>query len=347
MFKRIESREKMNTDAILDFVVDNYIWFIVGGAIIILAIIGVIAEKKKIIPKKKEIELDGKKDENTINSEPSTQKIEELTFNEGLADSEMLDSSDLEKSNNVETLSAVSNEDTTNNQVETEKLDSESVDELKDESDSFEITDNLTPFELEKNDVNIVQNSDIGMNIFSENPTLINEEKTNSELEKNEFESIPNESEKLETNDEIITNLEPAGNIVNDLSDDSTIEPEEEKINTEELKNDSFDHLSFSSVDDDINRINNMNFSDKEDDKLEDTMQISYSQLKEIVQDIISENEDENEKKGASFDNTDVVKTEEPAELSTDDKTDLNESNINDENEKIAPQDDEDDVWKF
>ena len=146
MFKRIESREKMNTDAILDFVVDNYIWFIVGGAIIILAIIGVIAEKKKIIPKKKEIELDGKKDENTINSEPSTQKIEELTFNEGLADSEMLDSSDLEKSNNVETLSAVSNEDTTNNQVETEKLDSESVDELKDESDSFEITDNLTPY---------------------------------------------------------------------------------------------------------------------------------------------------------------------------------------------------------
>ena len=43
----------MNTDQILDFIVEYYIWFIIGGAIILVALIGFFADKENALPNKK------------------------------------------------------------------------------------------------------------------------------------------------------------------------------------------------------------------------------------------------------------------------------------------------------
>ena len=72
----------MNTDAILDFMVEYYIWFIVGGAILLLAIIGFIADKKKLFKKSKNKNSNEEKQDNRNIIEESNQNLEEKTENE-------------------------------------------------------------------------------------------------------------------------------------------------------------------------------------------------------------------------------------------------------------------------
>ncbi len=138
-------------------------------------------------------------------------------------------------------------------------------------------------------------------------------------------------------------------NVVSD-SHDTEIENDEKVVENDILGLPDFElpkfeapnPISFSTVDEDLDRLNDMNFTADESIDLntksdsidlDDTMQISYEQLKSMVDDIIAENKSL-EKTSANVDN----KTEESF---------VNENNTNFSNNEEEQQDDEDDVWKF
>jgi len=128
----------MNTDAILDFIVEYYIWFIIGGSILILAIIGFVADKKKLLPHNKK--------KNDVNNESTNNEMHEVSNNENEtvqlendSESKMLDESisygivgnfdgiNLEKDNYENTSIETSND-----------FSEENYNALNDDSNSFE-----------------------------------------------------------------------------------------------------------------------------------------------------------------------------------------------------------------
>lgn len=296
----------MNTDAILDFVVDNYIWFIIGGVVLLLAILGLIADKRKIIPKNKKtisddnnLKKDIKADE-TIDIKSEPEKVPEVMDN------------------------------LINNEPELETLEPVDMDSLVDSNGNETI--------------DAEENTENNMDIFNVQPDLtkdsdnldFNEEQKNLENEDNDAANVITSIPQVEEVSE-----EDINQKTNDIDSLSV---------TDENNDSKVSSFAYSTVDDDIDKINNLKFSDdssslnlKNNDKLEDTMQISYSQLKEMVQDIIAENEAESNEGKLMDENNDeeklnsVQKDDEQAAVSENDTI----------SNEMVQQDDEDDVWKF
>lgn len=322
----------MNTDAILDFVVENYIWFIVGGVVIILAILGIVAEKKKIIPKKKKKEE--AVEELVIENNSDTEKIGAELNNENEIQNdakigEAIEINDFEQPDN--------------------KLEIYEPSEINSEQD---IVINNKPIDIiDEADVVIDDNTDDIM-VNNDNHTINSADEINDAniSDRINYADIDNEIiNEINSRQAVIDSTEKSDNNISIFNNqyknpDSVSDFDSPKLGQTNNENE------LSDVDADINRINNLRFSDdetkiennqKSEEKLEDTMQISYAQLKEIVQDIIAENEAEEKLSENKIAENQIENKEnivEKQEVSTAADTTYKDKN---------QQADEDDVWKF
>lgn len=331
----------MNTDAILDFVIENYIWFIIGGIIILLAILGVVAEKKKVIPKKKKKEEFDKEILNE-NNEIKDDNAEKVNF-------EIKNETEIQNNEEINDFVPENNQMPTDNKLEIYEpshINNEQAviaEEKNDDADVVVEDNNITETDIEADVPDMLNYADIDNEIMNEidNRTANNNESTSANLEEKNVGNIFNTEPEI-INNKFDSNLLNNQNTIADAAADNG-------VISNSIKND----YSLSSVDADINRINDLNFSDNEskldsekekDEKLEDTMQISYSQLKEIVQDIIAENdaEEKSEKE-------DLVEKSSKTETMENNAVEEQEvSNVTDTTSKDKDQQtEEDDVWKF
>lgn len=339
----------MNTDVILDFVVENYIWFIIGGVVILLAILGLVADKKKIIPKDKK-KQNNLEDKNATKIEESIVSNAEPEVLEPMATGLNNENSYVQENNeNEEVLDILEPQDVTEKMVfdasqpatETINFD-EKNDELNNEPQQVNIftqpnlirEENVITNEFINNDDSAKDdNLLINQNQEFENNILNQSQETFEERVNDGIGEMPNQNEKMNFESNIsIENVEQSNPSLN--SDDSI------------QKEDNDSKFAFSTVDDDINKINELKFSDDDkttelekesEEKLEDTMQISYSQLKEIVQDIIAENEAENDSEKEKYEKIESNGLSNQEEVA-------NTSTISQDNSQLE---NEDDVWKF
>lgn len=319
----------MNTDAILEFIVDYYIWFIIGGSILILALIGFIADKKN--NRKKAI---SKKNDSKIKSQ-IIRTEEDITVDKNLSDNDIdynvNDSNNLETNDNrkPETINLNDNED------EKEEYDSSTFNDTKNDIQKEIINDNIK--ETEK-----MENIDGEENHYNE---VLGNDDVKEELQyidNLEMKDDKNNESSVNSNDELKGN-----NIVEDGIDD----------NQYELYRDSD---KYSDISDDIDKNTNNNASNieiidvKEQQNLDKNLinnrlvhfndsdnvplNISYSQLKDIVEEIIAEKESEPQDYGNNI-NKDLDMYTKDVE-----KTNFGQENV--ENIKQLDED-EDDVWKF
>lgn len=298
----------MNTDRILDFIVNYYIWFIVGGLIIIMAIIGFVADKKKLFPSQNKPDKPKKKDE--FNFDDETLDDEELQKEDKELDTTVITDND----------AVVENTDSEPENFRDSWNIQHAVDNEKDEYTSNEDYENQSS---EDNDATVDDN-------------YVSNDAENAEYNQ-DMEATDNyehESKQVEyTDDSMVQETEN-----NDLSNDYQDDLYREKV--EEIK-------------EDINKIDDMFPSnstsnlEKEDvdytnvgDNQEQTLQVNYSQLREMVEDIIAETQSENNQKES--DNEQIVlnnQTVEDVPLPNLDHISVDAIKAQDE--------DEDDVWKF
>lgn len=305
----------MNTDEILDFIVNYYIWFIVGGLIIIMAIIGFVADKKKLFPSQKKSEKIKKKDE----------------FN---FDNEILDDEDLQKENKEL--------DITDNNVVVENTVSES----KNLQDSWDIQSALDD---EKD--GYIHNKDYEYQSPEGNYTNVDDNYAS-----NDTENIAYSQDMVieSTDDNYETESKPV-----EYANDSMVEEAENNNSSYDYRDDLY-REKVEEIKEDINKIDDMfpsnstsNLEEKEEvdykqetdytnvgDNPEQTLQVNYSQLREMVEDIIAETQSENNQKES--DNEQIVvnnQTVEDVPLPNLDHISVDAIKAQDE--------DEDDVWKF
>lgn len=332
----------MNTDGILDFVVEYYIWFIIGGAIIVVALIGFFAEKKKALPSKKKKK---KEPEEIVISK------EEMT----------VDKNDIDRLN----------EDMQNDKsiTQNEQINISATDDRTFYKDNFE----KAPSEKEKNTEN-EENNNIIVDTTVKEPNVesiaLEETNNNSEGTKTNFEDIQYslEENKHDFKDENLTNPIFENNMETLVSDIKKIDKMEflddnnKKESSEEAIKDEFREKLENEISDEVkeetekkvkeeivDEVKEKNITEKNlNENLDDTMQISYSQLKEMVEDIIAENQKENSTVVNKEHNAEeIVETNLPEKNS--DIVDMPLPNL--ENitvDSISKQDeDEDDVWKF
>lgn len=93
----------------MDFIVDNYFWFIVGGIVLLMIIIGYIAEKTDFGRKPFKEKKDDNKESNITNEEPvetiengenpviipETDELDEFMMEDGLTDVELKENVDI------------------------------------------------------------------------------------------------------------------------------------------------------------------------------------------------------------------------------------------------------------
>ena len=325
----------MDTDRILDFVVDNYIWFIVAGVIVLLALIGVVVEKHKLIPKniKKDDSKnfdEGMKSNENVTSLETNQNIEEMTFDEevNVKDEEINNApvQNVENTTEMDIFTPTESFNDTPNTISESQVESE-------------VSETVIP---EENNLEYVEST------ISESPVVPEELPEVNEPEYTEFASNDEQIVPEENNSEYVEPAIFTSPVVPEVSepaiDDAQINTEEliksDELNKEETttsddskKSESGEYpFSLTSVDDDIDNLNKMKFSDEDTDKLEDTMQISYSQLKEMVKDIMDENESEKK-----------VEDNEHETVANETEESSNKEDV----QEPTPKDDEDDVWKF
>ncbi len=327
----------MNTDGILDFIVEYYIWFIIGGIIIIVAFIGFFSEKKHVLPKRKH-EKKGK-----IKNEEIEQKNNEVS-NDSNAVSEVSES-ELSKTQLIPTIENPHNENDSE-QIPNESMENDdkvSNDELiannEQETFAWPIFDeqlsqsNQIEAQADEQPINNVQ--------YMDEPV---QQPVEDFVEVNDNLSTPNTDTDIKVvQDETVDNLSkddatPSLNNDEQIPDDS--------IETIVNDIDKIDKMEFSEKDslDDLKKEpeTKNNLEDNLNEKLDDTMQVSYSQLKEMVEDIIAENEQENANKLKSNNDTsiDLSKDNGAMNMPLPHLENTKVDNINDE-------DDEDGVWKF
>lgn len=323
----------MNTDEILDFVVEYYIWFIIGGAIIVVALIGFFAEKKKALPsqkKKNKNEIEEiviSKEEMTVNNNDIDRLNEDMQNDQSINQNEQInisamDDRTVDKNNFEEAPSEnnTENEEDNNTIIDTTikepSVESIALEETNNNAEKTKTNSEDIQYSLEENKQDF-EDEKLTNPIFENNmETLVKDIKT---IDKMEFSNDNNKKESFEEpiKDEFREKLE------NEISDEVKEEPEEEvkeKTITEKKLNENLD----------------------------DTMQISYSQLKEMVEDIIAENQKENLAAVNKEHNVEeTVETNLPEKNSG--IVDMPLPNL--ENitvDSISKQDDdEDDVWKF
>lgn len=302
----------MNTDIVLDFLVDYYIWFIVGGLVLLVAIIGFIADKKKLFPGAKKEEKQKIKKQKTEKSKKDTSDIWDLD--------------DTENSNE--------NDNNTGN-------------------DSITTTMNSSTENLEQKDEIGSSNNYVNSN-YAERSNNI-EEYTRQE----DYNSINEESSTAQDN-----------YINDDYYDESRTDKYEQSLASDTIDN-IVDVEQIKAVEQDIDKIDDMFASNNKDneeisvderdeidyknigDDPNQTLQVNYSQLKEMVEDIIAETQNEHYK-------NDIVRKDEPISDSSS-LLQANDEGIKDiplpnldhiAVDTIKQQDededeDEDDVWKF
>lgn len=322
----------MNTDQILDFIVEYYIWFIIGGAIILVALIGFFADKKNALPNKKGNKRNPKMEEmddlEEVNeSKPETSR-ETMTING--QDIDKLNE-EIEHDKKIEdepqTIQNIQNDD------ENSVMEPTNIDENIDDEQNDNINSDEQDSSYEQDTT-----SDVYSNLRVENQNIENENIATDEIRENNVEN--NREQEYQLDNENIRA------IASDIS----------KINRMEFSEENNDTVE-EPVDEKAKEYENIEKKDvitekKLNDNLEDTMQISYSQLKEMVEDIIAENQKEN-----SVDNNDDIEQETKNSQSIPNEHNLENNDIVDmplpdlENitvDSINKQDeDEDDVWKF
>lgn len=296
----------MNTDEILDFIVKYYIWFVIGGFIIIMAIIGFIADRKKLLPTNKKAEK-AKKDE--------------FDFDNDIPDDEV--------QSNV------------NN-----KVDNKSENEFKSDENTTDL----------KNSWNIESDLDVNSSKeINENSDAITED-VYSNYDGTNYEN--NITDENYTQEKYYENRDSEQIDSSTSYDDNSLDRESEnELSNEVYENQYEDDLyqeKVQEIREDINKIDDM-FPDKSNDILdaernidykntgdnpEQTLQVNYSQLREMVEDIIAETQNENSQKDVDED-----------KFETDNQTvqDIPLPNLDHISvDAIKAQDeDEDDVWKF
>lgn len=303
----------MNTDAILDFIVEFYIWFIIGGAIILFAIIGFIADKKKIFDKKKP--KTHKKVEDNINDNSNAlDNIDKIMYN----DEPKIDLLDGEDS-----LAVSHNEELDNN-----------------------ISDNGNTY-YQESIAGEALNED-NYDDYSENKNISFDESINN---KNENDAINNRTDYINIDENIQDDLA----YIDDLVVNKEAKDENQNVESAEIINDDIDEIDDllqhndnelnNHVSNDIEIINIKDDSHEDrknldeqivnlNDKDDIPLNISYSQLKEIVEEIIAEQEQDGTSKQKDNIENYVGNI----------KPNLNQEAV--ENIKQLDED-EDDVWKF
>lgn len=311
----------MNTDAILDFIVEFYIWFIVGGAIILFAIIGFIADKKKIFEKKqnKKIFDDEIKELNKEKNDLDTDDVLENS-NNNLFNSEKAyycDDNILEQENNYANVVPLDEETTEKENDYYKESSIEKPSNFLDEQGVMEET--------------MQKQNEIDENIEIEQyaEDKISKEKIDEEKLNNNFidDNIQSELEYIDNLD-INKNLNGTNYMEtnNDVNDDNEIDKNSDGVEVIEVKDNSF---TSNKIDDE--KLANIN-------DMEQPLNISYSQLKEMVEEIIAEQEKESN--GQNDNDVSYFSKNVKQEI----KPNLNQKAV--ENIKQLDQD-EDDVWKF
>ena len=324
----------MNTDKILDFIVEYYVWFVLGGFIIIMAIIGFVADRKKLLPS------------NSKNVKVKKHKKDEFDFDDEIPnEEEQLDTKDVQ------------------NASDNESVQEEKITDLK---DSWNIEPNTDVSSNKDNEESLEENPSVeqtDINSNEESTDYASEDYTQKEID--DFENYTNELDN--EGYDSYSNQEDENYKENDEYDNQTDEnytKNDEYDNHDDINHD-YENITKEQYDDsyseekeeirqDINKIDDM-FPDKTDDismetnrvdhknngdNPEQTLQVNYSQLREMVEDIIAETQNESSQKNTSEN-----------ELETDNHTvqDMPLPNLDHISvDAIKAQDeDEDDVWKF
>lgn len=304
----------VNTDVILDFIVEFYIWFIIGGAIILFAIIGFIADKKKIFNKQKK------------NSKTHDETKENIVHDDIIVD-------DYEEKTNL------IQENSELDLIENQNLNNEIVDE--EESLKTSNSDELD------NSVNNIGDGFYSESIQSE---ILNKEDFDDYNEKLDNEnSVTYDEIKPDYSDE---NIQEDFARIDDLVVNQEIKEDKKNVETANILNSSIDEddeqfSNHASNDIEIIDIKDNNYVDDKtsdeqivdlNDRNDISLNISYSQLKEIVEEIIAEQEQ-----------SDVSKKESNEEKTIESVKQDIKPNLNQEAVENIRQlgDDEDDVWKF
>lgn len=352
----------MNTDVILDFIVDYYLWFIIGGGILLLAIIGFIADKKKLFKK---------------NNDKNKNNVQDSTLQD--SSDEVINTEDSDDNSFI--LESTSNEVTPKVNVDKEvnmgdSLNNNFPDEMDSQTSYFDEHINDNKIVNAENNESIEKNDIIDKNIYmgnSNDVTVEYEQLTNStEDNANKVGEKINESIDENNSNESINFDEPIVIFDNDIKDElkyidnleinnqkendeyQTITENDNNIGDISFKDDKADDIEVINIKDGTdNKESNepvtteqlIDLNDREDESLN----ISYSKLKEIVEEIISEQacEQKNEDNINNVQNISTFK-DSILNISQDIKPNI-EPNL-DQNavEKIKQlDDDEDDVWKF
>lgn len=318
----------MNTDAILDFIVDYYIWFIIGGLILLVAIIGFVADKKHLFPndekvrkqkkdktkRKKEVKSDiWDLDNDTSNDDMDSGKnnitnIQEDNINGSIASSNI----------NVSNENIVENDKTINSY----SYEENSIDY---DEDSYN----------QKQDDNIIENNTSTIN--NSDDYNINHV-INNDLDDNYYDELKKSNNQLtgENPEDSNVDVEKIKSVVQDIDKIDDMFISDTKVENEENKDEKVD-VDYKNI----------------GDNPEQTLQVNYSQLKEMVEDIIAETQSEHYR-------DDINDNDEQSEFISN----HNSPKANDEGIKDIPlpnldhiavdtikqqdeDEDEDDVWKF
>ncbi len=169
----------------MDFITDNYIWFIVGGVVILMAIIGYIADKTDFGRKWKTEKVVEKKKKKNKESKPTKIEVDAKGINELSQDvaEKNFKNSENEVNNDVTFTPPLTDDvqPTVNDQQFTAPIANETVDQslfapLTEQSDQTVNNDTTT------NDNSVVQNDTVS--------EVVNEEPQN--LEDNQVEELQN-----------------------------------------------------------------------------------------------------------------------------------------------------------
>lgn len=188
----------------MDFITDNYIWFIVGGVVILMAIIGYIADKTDFGRKWKTEKVVEKKKKKNKESKPTKIEVDAKGINELSQDvaEKNFKNSENEVNNDVTFTPPLTDDvqPTVNDQQFTAPIANETVDQslfapLTEQSDQAVNNDTTT------NDNSVAQNDTVS--------EVVNEEPQNSEDNQVEELQNINPTNLPETTEETKNNNEP------------------------------------------------------------------------------------------------------------------------------------------
>ena len=289
----------MNTDVILDVIVEYYIWFIVGFGVIVLAIIGFVADKKKLLPTKSNHKA--KEKQNIIEEKQDIQAPENITKDSEQSDyvHEIDENSNYIYANNLtETNQPKTNQSETKN-IESDYVgpEEELIKPIAEDSviTNNDIQSNQIAIETDKleepfnnmwtsiGDSNKHINDDEENMENSEFNALISNSSRNSANENNHGETTNNKNfsdnhDELNYSEQQLKNEEDSVNEAETINNDviSKIEDfdDSSKTNIQDLyNNQNLNKASFinepvnKTLYDDINKINNMPFDQDEKEK--------------------------------------------------------------------------------